>query len=200
MRGLRHSRGISIHPPRVGWDIMGFGAVLGQSNFNPPTPCGVGRQGRAGRYCGPHFNPPTPCGVGLLASLHHDQRLEFQSTHPVWGGTQPLQLAAIAPSISIHPPRVGWDLPDGSVFCHMCGFQSTHPVWGGTAPGDPGCRTAPHFNPPTPCGVGRRSLRGRLCRLGFQSTHPVWGGTSSLFRFLLISLYFNPPTPCGVGP
>ena len=35
--------------------------------------------------------------------------------------------------ISIHPPRVGWDMIDYLDLLLNDGFQSTHPVWGGTA-------------------------------------------------------------------
>ena len=33
----------------------------------------------------------------------------FQSTHPVWGGTEIKRLVDQCQDISIHPPRVGWD-------------------------------------------------------------------------------------------
>ena len=35
---------------------------------------------------------------------------KFQSTHPVWGGTRPKQIVIRVSEISIHPPRVGWDV------------------------------------------------------------------------------------------
>ena len=39
--------------------------------------------------------------------------IQFQSTHPVWGGTQNEFALSLPFQISIHPPRVGWDiLPD----------------------------------------------------------------------------------------
>ena len=34
-----------------------------------------------------------------------------------------------------------------------------------------------HFNPPTPCGVGPEISLPTSSRALFQSTHPVWGGT-----------------------
>ena len=33
------------------------------------------------------FNPPTPCGVGQELDKLVDAGKLFQSTHPVWGGT-----------------------------------------------------------------------------------------------------------------
>ena len=125
---------ISIHPPRAGWDgrrrsALPWGKRRFQSthpvrggtppptstascwpNFNPPTPCGVGPPPTSTASCWPNFNPPTPCGVGRRTV--HRQQCDL--------------------SISIHPPRAGWDLRDGPYF------------W----------RTR-YFNPPTPCGVGR---------------------------------------------
>ena len=122
--------------------------------FNPPTPCGVGHPGQRPSLRRPHFNPPTPCGVGRLAPAAAPSRLfdfnpptpcgvglyrsvpavcteTFQSTHPVWGGTMFEDRTTANIKISIHPPRVGWDLP---------GCWPPLPL--------------PHFNPPTPCGVG----------------------------------------------
>ena len=57
--------GISIHPPRAGWDC-------------PITPKMVLRK---------YFNPPTPCGVGRLLPSNCTVPFVFQSTHPVRGGT-----------------------------------------------------------------------------------------------------------------
>ncbi len=57
--------GISIHPPRVGWDRPCTSRHKRKTDFNPPTPCGVGQARTA---------------QGLTANA-------FQSAHPVWGGT-----------------------------------------------------------------------------------------------------------------
>ena len=56
---------ISIHPPLAGWDLLVAKISLVRGDFNPPTPCGVGRSHH--RIAPPprNFNPPTPCGVGL---------------------------------------------------------------------------------------------------------------------------------------
>ena len=103
------NRRISIHPPRVGWDRADVPFIGGKYDFNPPTPCGVGRarsrQNFAFDYFNPptpcgvgqrlyriqrtylYFNPPTPCGVGLEQRAAAQTAAQFQSTHPVWGGT-----------------------------------------------------------------------------------------------------------------
>ena len=109
---LRLNSQISIHPPRVGWDLFPPGHCPGERHFNPPTPCGVGR---------------------VIAFLGH-QFTQFQSTHPVWGGTRHRRPSYSGENISIHPPRVGWDDFRRSGYCRT-----------------------PHFNPPTPCGVGPAS-------------------------------------------
>ena len=77
----------------------------------------------------------------------------FQSTLPVWGGTALPLLRGRGRAISIHPPRVGRD----------AGSQ-----------GRTGARR--HFNPPSPCGEGRR---------GITQMHAEFD--------------FNPPSPCGEG-
>ena len=136
--------GISIHPPRVGWDAKYSAAHSSACNFNPPTPCGVGPSGSASGNIEEYFNPPTPCGVGLLLLSCGIRGVIFQSTHPVWGGTFFQFFMICILHISIHPPRVGWD---GSAPCPS--------------------RRPRHFNPPTPCGVGRYTQRDHI------DTYPI---------------------------
>ena len=59
--------------------------------------------------------------------------------------------------ISIHPSRVGWDTLRARWRLIFGEFQSTHPVWDGTSLGLAGRRGWWYFNPPIPCGMGRRS-------------------------------------------
>ena len=80
--------GISIHPPRVGWDCSPASTTTNGWNFNPPT----------------------PCGVGLFDGKQMARLPIFQSTHPVWGGTGVRAEQAKEIVISIHPPRTGWDV------------------------------------------------------------------------------------------
>ena len=167
---------ISIHPPRVGRDVLASSAQ-GRSKISIHPP-------RVGRDAGVYVREIAEPG--------------FQSTLPVWGGTTALCLSCVEITISIHPPRVGRDQADkpGSDACkHFnppspCGeglvltlrdafvqiFQSTLPVWGGTA-----TFSITSFFPL------------------FQSTLPVWGGTSAWANCFYSIKYFNPPSPCGEG-
>ena len=129
--------------------------LRGQRYFNPPSPCGEGPLPHKASGRNPHFNPPSPCGEGLQAHLDcrchdrisiHPPRVgrdmmsllkvarakAFQSTLPVWGGTDRIprrnnrkgnfnppspcgeghvvvQFFHADDLISIHPPRVGRD-------------------------------------------------------------------------------------------
>ena len=168
---------ISIHPPRVGWDLRGLQAGPDRPDFNPPTPCGVG-PARAGlRPSLRQFQSTHPVWGGTPDSRWRSWRQkQFQSTHPVWGGTDLERMTSSDGRISIHPPRVGWDGAAPIFAPRKERFQSTHPVWGGT-----GLRLflrpeRRDFNPPTPCGVG---LTTRKANANIHN--------------------FNPPTPCGVG-
>ena len=122
----------------------------------------------------------------------------FQSTHPVWGGTNCFKSSVLRLFISIHPPRVGWDR-----------IQFV-----------PGTLTA-YFNPPTPCGVGLalfvfcdsfQHISIHPPRVGWDfsissslstksiSIHPPRVGWDIFSpRIWANRSYFNPPTPCGVG-
>ena len=149
---------VSIHPPRGGWDIHYgfFYGCLCQVSIHPPR---GGWDTRCRRFAisGRSFNPPTPWGVGLGYVSEDGVSNEFQSTHPVGGGTTLTVDVGMA-----------WM------------FQSTHPVGGGTcgcSVNDPWQRS---FNPPTPWGVGLWHPAHRMTKIGFQSTHPVGGGTTSL--------------------
>ena len=125
--------------------------------------------------------------------------LQTISIHPPRGGWDCHAFTSLQPFIiSIHPPRGGWDL--------NCDWRFTEPFY---------------FNPPTPWGVGPSLDDGSHGDVGFQSTHPVGGGTSGSSlqgRVGVISIHpprggwdstprhgaangthFNPPTPWGVG-
>ena len=126
---------ISIHPPRAGWDPRLYNVYLPHLISIHPPRAGWDLPNKPVWVVAFHFNPPTPCGVGLV----DDQQIA------------PVRV------ISIHPPRAGWD---------RCG---TSPQ---AEPED--------FNPPTPCGVGRSTFAPPGSPTEFQSTHPVRGGTSPL--------------------
>ena len=57
---------------------------------------------------------------------------QFQSTHPVRGGTRKYSAVYEIIGISIHPPREGWDVISTPKSRLIGLFQSTHPVRGGT--------------------------------------------------------------------
>ena len=59
---------ISIHPPRVGWDARMMRTTSEIAYFNPPIPCGMGRQQQPTAAGGGDFNPPIPCGMGPSGS------------------------------------------------------------------------------------------------------------------------------------
>ena len=168
-----------------------------------------------------NFNPPTPCGVGRRKPSWPGGSCIFQSTHPMRGGTFQHGPQALAQVISILPPHAGWDLTrrpaDGPVK-HFnpptpCGvgpgrslcmirkeeFQSTHPMRGGTNDLRQSLGINIHFNPPTPCGVGPGHAGQRPQSKGI-SIHPPHAGWDLLGQLGAgIFADFNPPTPCGVG-
>ena len=58
----------------------------------------------------PSFQSTHPVWGGTMAKLLTLMLILFQSTHPVWGGTQIADAIRASSGISIHPPRVGWDI------------------------------------------------------------------------------------------
>ena len=127
---------ISIHPPLVGWDDPETVArLLRDISIHPPL-----------------------VGWDFGGYSYSKAQSQFQSTHPLWGGTFPPQNNCGHDSISIHPPLVGWDLKKEQDRINLEAFQSTHPLWGGT-----------------------NSRCFLWLYVGFQSTHPLWGGTQIIF-------------------
>ena len=222
-RSYNSSSRVSIHPPRVGRDcqlpvspgiFLSFNppSPCGEgrarwvslryvSRFNPPSPCGEGLSRTVNTFsCSECFNPPSPCGEGRRLSTASRICLTFQSTLPVWGGTDFFHAGRSPWFVSIHPPRVGRDtcltkhLPkrerfnppspcgEGPSLCVFaildCSFQSTLPVWGGTSAWYLVIGIASGFNPPSPCGEGHAAESGHKPTAKFQSTLPVWGGTA----------------------
>ena len=101
-------------------------------HFNPPTPCGVGRRTSKCRLSIGDFNPPTPCGVGPGFWAAPEIGPDFNPPTPCGVGRRSGAPNALFCCISIHPPRVGWDYTLHSWRQGVQSFQSTHPVWGGT--------------------------------------------------------------------
>ena len=78
---------ISIHPPLAGRDLTDTVISFSSMYFNPPAPCGAGRQILLGLSLQHNFNPPAPCGAGPLAAIVDIVVSTFQSTRPLRGGT-----------------------------------------------------------------------------------------------------------------
>ena len=141
----------------------------------------------------------------------------FQSTHPVRGATNILNIFNISRKISIHAPREGCDVPMSTHFVLVYEFQSTHPVRGATGLGcglglgllisihapREGCdctvldrmsyRYA--FQSTHPVRGATRSPRFRPSAPRFQSTHPVRGATFAGRSRAVSGHHFNPRTP-----
>ena len=102
--GCRRRRGgqrrISIHPPRAGWDEMRRLTEQAEDAIS--------------------IHPPR-AGWDLQQRPHHIGVKQFQSTHPVRGGTHHISAIIAKRRISIHPPRAGWDSKssqkNGENFC-----------------------------------------------------------------------------------
>ena len=154
--------------------------------FNPPTPCGVGRDAQHSGRIADRFQSTHPVRGGTDDERQRAIAEAFQSTHPVRGGTRSAAGISSSSAVSIHPPRAGWDAyAVGDVRMYE-GFQSTHPVRGGTSSMQRmGCTLAFQSTHPVRGGTPR-SRRSASRTSGFQSTHPVRGGTI-------------PPFPAGSG-
>ena len=108
--------------------------------------------------------------------MPYDRQKAFQSTLPVWGGTVVDVGAKTGLVISIHPPRVGRDVSISVWFF-------------GTF----------HFNPPSPCGEGRKDSLPSSSTTTI-SIHPPRVGRDRPAPFAGAGpCYFNPPSPCGEG-
>ena len=161
----------------MGWDGDTVRDDNTGENFNPPTPCGVGRAFPYRLQADAAFQSTHPVWGGTTAPLRRIWYAVFQSTHPVWGGTDAPGRHTGLPVISIHPPRVGWDLCGASFLSARWGISIHPPRVGWDQMRLWVVQETRNFNPPTPCGVGRYTPRS-AARPG----------------------NFNPPTPCGVGP
>ena len=103
--------------PRTPCGVRPSSLCEGQNGryFNPRTPCGVrldhgfdihrpyiisihaplagcDRRFRLVRDLLEHFNPRTPCGVRPVLDRYQPKAYQFQSTHPLRGATQSLQV------------------------------------------------------------------------------------------------------------
>ena len=143
------------------------------------------------------------------------------SIHPPLAGRDGFSVVGFSVvGISIHPPLAGRDLV--AQVCEHGHVISIHPPLAGrdSAIGALS-NTIGDFNPPAPCGAGRRRKYVRVTLPLFQSTRPLRGGTLQQLASALKDLisihpplagrdqcgrilrhktpYFNPPAPCGAG-
>ena len=85
----RMGQGISIHPPREGWDLHVWRKTVTTTeiSIHPPR---EGWDAALFPYVQPFvdFNPPTPRGVGHQRYTRRCCTYLFQSTHPARGGTR----------------------------------------------------------------------------------------------------------------
>ena len=145
--------GISIHPPLAGRDFTQPVIRLRGVNFNPPAPCGAGRN-----------STPQPTYL-----------VQFQSTRPLRGGTSTSWTSASAARISIHPPLAGRDATRRRSRRTSSNFNPPAPCGAGRS--HPAFYTYPSdFNPPAPCGAGQRSCTKKLCKTSHiaQKVHLPW--------------------------
>ena len=105
----RRTKFQSTHPVWDGTRVLRAGCSL-FPQFQSTHPVWDGTR-RAARQTlgGIYFNPPIPCGMGREWEAQQDLRALFQSTHPVWDGTFSSAQSRASYCISIHPSRVGWD-------------------------------------------------------------------------------------------
>ena len=118
-----------------------------------------------------YFNPRPPCGGRHGVALKALDMLEFQSTPPVRGATDPdynVRTAAI--------------------------FQSTPPVRGATSFSRRPSNPHQNFNPRPPCGGRPQGLCDGFYAMQFQSTPPVRGATIKSFSELMqLNLFQSTP-------
>ena len=191
---------ISIHPPRVGRDLLPLGLCQSTGYFNPPSPCGEGLVAVQAPTVEPEISiHPPRVGRDRKSLCEEERKWLFQSTLPVWGGTR--CLIWVAPTAGyFNPPSPCGEGPP----CPFCGggavlFQSTLPVWGGTrAHRGARVRGGISIHPPR---VGRDAAELRRCTQNLISIHPPRVGRDVGLVFALrVKLDFNPPSPCGEGP
>ena len=139
------------------------------------------------------FNPPTPYGVGRHHLSDQPRDYRFQSTHPAWGGTHDRE--GVRNPVNFNPPT-----PHGVGPSFLFGLRS-NTDFNPPTPHGVGRRRCPlDFNPPTPHGVGQNALQSYAEADVLISIHPPRMGWDyrGCCGFVRVK-DFNPPTPHGVG-
>ena len=186
--------GISIHPPREGWDCL---PTLrdGRSDFNPPTPRGVGRSAanRGGPFRGISIHPPREGWDAAAAACTSCIGISIHPPREGWDG-QAGGCGRGGGGISIHPPREGWDLSFHVLRVLSVGISIHPPREGWDVCGRGAIRADRDFNPPTPRGVGQTRAYRAARFTKFQSTHPARGGTTlPNASFVAFDISIHPP-------
>ena len=197
---------ISIHAPRMGSDPAPSRPAPTPRYFNPRSPDGE-RRIPACRPCrARYFNPRSPDGE-RPGSVSRLMQSKWNSNPRSPDGERLIRtcLAGFTPDISIHAPRMGSDafehIPAGSA----AKFQSTLPGWGATAakreakdaqefqstlPGwgatvATGVDTIAYkdFNPRSPDGERRLTMRERDCGVTISIHAPRMGSDTYVWPF-----------------
>ena len=105
----RRRDGVSIHAPRVGRDRRVSRRTRESGGFNPRAPCGARPPMACYTSLIQRFNPRAPCGARLNCVGCSTSSKVFQSTRPVWGATEAVEVPRFEVEVSIHAPRVGRD-------------------------------------------------------------------------------------------
>ena len=189
---------VSIHAPRAGSDAAVIWEATCRSCFNPRSPRGERRHGRAAFSASNRFQSTLPArGATPPANVCVPSKV-FQSTLPARGATRHSQSSRGRERVSIHAPRAGSD-DVNSWRKDFLKFQSTLPARGAT--GDRLC--AGHLV----C-VSIHAPRAGSDQIGawvshasesFQSTLPARGATRATSGSI-ISARFNPRSPRGERP
>ena len=209
----------STHPARGGTGTLPSGTIIDGISIHPPREGWDGYNSRRWR-CNRDFNPPTPRGVGPENVITTTNIAQFQSTHPARGGTFDNYITEWRNVISIHPPREGWDptilqasladshfnppTPRGVglnakwIWGYMSRFQSTHPARGGAVFPTPTQYIAQISIHPPREGWDATARQGQP-RSRISIHPPREGWDQLLVQPVQDEPNFNPPTPRGVG-
>ena len=174
---------VSIHPPRVGRDRRYSSVASAMPMFQSTLPVWGGTVGGRVLLRSIHgFNPPSPCGEGHGKQHRKPESADVSIHPPRVGRDDSASTSGPYTIVSIHPPRVGRDLYIHRGSLALNSFNPPSPCGEGRRYCGPTVRDF-RFNPPSPCGEGRgRNLPARSFADMFQSTLPVWGGTAESAR------------------
>ena len=123
---------ISIHAPRTGSDSRTHGSANNDAHFNPRSPHGERRKGKAPLNRKQSFQSTLPARGATEQAFLRTASIAFQSTLPARGATPVNSQPQIVIDISIHAPRTGSDQSRERIIFVGVRFQSTLPARGAT--------------------------------------------------------------------